>query len=198
MSSPFEYPTSPLVRRHEPLGYEWAISYRPWLRDEFGFRCVFCLVREAWMPNDLEVEHFQPAAKTPEVELDYNNLLYACRACNSTKGSRTVPDPTVELLRDEISVDETGVLHANSHLARELILVLGLNEPRMQSFRLLWIRMVKMAKDHDPILYRRLMGYPDDLPDLSTLRPPGGNNKPDGVESSFLARRNRGELPAVS
>ncbi len=197
MSSPFEYPDSPLVRRHGPLGYEWAISYRPWLRDEFSFRCAFCLIREAWLPNDLEVEHFEPAAKAPDVELDYNNLLYACRNCNAMKGSRTVPDPTFEFVRGAIAIDDNGALHAKSLRARELVLTLGLNAPRMRSFRRLWIGIVRMAKEHDPELYCQMMGYPKDLPDLSTLRPPSGNDKPEGVESSFFARRSRGKLSEV-
>lgn len=48
---PFEYPSAPLVRRHGPVGYLDYSSFRPWLRDEFGFRCVYCLRREQWEPN---------------------------------------------------------------------------------------------------------------------------------------------------
>ena len=36
---------------------------------------------------------------------------------------------------------------------------------------------------------------PDDLPDLSRLCPPGGNSRLDGVEQSYFAQRQRGELP---
>ncbi len=42
-----------------------------------------------------------------------------------------------------------------------------------------------------------LFGYPDDVPDPRTRRPPGGDAR-DGSESScHLARRKRGELPTV-
>ena len=44
----FTYPSEPDVRRHGPQGYADAASYRPWLRDEFAFRCVYCLFREQW------------------------------------------------------------------------------------------------------------------------------------------------------
>ena len=47
----------------------------------------------------------------------------------------------------------------------------------------------------NPDLHRKLMGYPDDLPDLRGLRPPGGNMRPEGVSASCHARRERGELP---
>ncbi|MCY2988962.1 MAG: hypothetical protein NTY19_13985 [Planctomycetota bacterium] len=39
------------------------------------------------------------------------------------------------------------------------------------------------------------MGFPEDLPDLSRLRPPEGNSRLDGVEQSYFAQRQRGELP---
>jgi hypothetical protein len=42
----FTYPAEPHLRRHGPQGYVDAASYRPWLRDDFAFRCVYCLFRE--------------------------------------------------------------------------------------------------------------------------------------------------------
>src|SRR5258708_6259440 len=48
MTEPFQYPAAPHVRRHGPQGYADAASFRPWLRDEFTFRCVYCLQREVW------------------------------------------------------------------------------------------------------------------------------------------------------
>jgi hypothetical protein len=42
---------------------------------------------------------------------------------------------------------------------------------------------------------RSLLGFPQDLPDLASLRPPGGNNRPEGIRGSSLAKRERGELP---
>lgn len=48
MTFPFNYPDAPHRRRHGPRGYADYASYRPWLRDEFTFRCVYCLLREQW------------------------------------------------------------------------------------------------------------------------------------------------------
>lgn len=53
-----------------------------------------------------------------------------------------------------------------------------------------------MADDSDPDLYRQLMGYPDDLPDLTKCDVPE-NSKPEGIDQSYLSRRLRGELPDV-
>ena len=38
-------------------------------------------------------------------------------------------------------------------------------------------------------LFRDAFGYPDDLPDLAALRPPGGNARPGGVAASAFALR---------
>lgn len=39
----FTYPRRPHVRRHGPRGYRAYQSYKPWLRDAFEFRWVYCL-----------------------------------------------------------------------------------------------------------------------------------------------------------
>ena len=44
----FVYPEVPHSRRHGPKGYADCYQYHPWLRDEFSFRCVYCLSRERW------------------------------------------------------------------------------------------------------------------------------------------------------
>lgn len=36
--------------------------------------------------------------------------------------------------------------------------------------------------------------FPQQLPRLAPLRPPGGNTRPDGIVSSYYERRRRGEL----
>src|SRR5438874_575576 len=53
---PFKFATAPHARKHGPGGYETYQAYKDWLRDEFTFRCVYCLERERWYPNDAEVQ----------------------------------------------------------------------------------------------------------------------------------------------
>jgi hypothetical protein len=197
MTAPFTYPAQPHVRRHGPRGYADYESYRPWLRDEFAFRCVYCLLREMWGPfrGNYALDHFLPLASRPELAREYDNLLYGCVSCNLGKGSRETPDPFACLLDSVVQVSEDGSIHASTPPARKLIEQLGLNRPRLREFRELWIRIVRLAARHDAALYQRLMGYPADLPDLSPLRPPDGNTRPEGVAGSHLARRQRGELP---
>ena len=197
MTTPFTYPALPHVRRHGPHGYADYDSYRPWLRDEFAFRCVYCLMRETWGPlkGVYALDHFLPVAARPDLTLEYDNLLYGCVSCNLSKGSRETPDPLITLLDADVKVTEDGAIHASTPQPGKLIELLRLNRLRLREFRKLWIRIVRLAALHDPALYRQLIGYPADLPDMTTLRPPQGNTRPDGIAQSHLARRQRGELP---
>jgi hypothetical protein len=195
--APFDYPSAPHTRRHGPQGYADYESYRPWLRDEFAFRCVYCLLREQWGPvkGVYALDHFLPMTLRPDLALAYDNLLYGCVSCNLSKSNRNTPDPLTVLLASTAAVQEDGSLHAHTPDAGKLIDLLGLNRPRLCEFRALWIRIVRLAGHGDPPLLRQILGYPADLPDLSSLRPPEGNSRAEGVAQSHGARRARGELP---
>lgn len=58
------------------------------------------------------------------------------------------------------------------------------------------IRTINLAAENDRDLYSEFMGYPRELPDLSKLKPPR-NTRKDGINNSFFARRERGELEDV-
>ena len=198
MTPPFRYPPAPHARRHGPQGYADYSRFRPWLRDECSFRCVYCLFREQWgrVNGPFTIDHFVAVANAPELENDYDNLLYACVTCNFRKGVRMLPDPLVVLTSTVVRVESDGTIHAdaNSEAAR-LIELLGLDSRESTSFRKLLIDIVAVAQQN-PDLYQRLMGYPADLPDLRRQRPPGGNTRPAGMEQSAFAQRARGELPS--
>ena len=194
---PFDYPLGAHQRRHGPQGYSQAESYRPWLRDEFLFRCVYCLIREQWgrVTGEFDVEHLRPQTVNPDLATVYDNLLYACRRCNAAKGDRAVPDPCATLTANQVRLLPDGSLEGRSSEALALIAKLGLNSPKMNRWRLLWLRNVQLAREHDDTQYQQLMQYPDELPNLSRLRPPTGNTRPAGVGQSCFSRRERGRLP---
>jgi hypothetical protein len=135
MTVPFQYPTIAHVRRHGPSGYADYSSYRPWLRDEFAFRCVFCLLRERWVTGGFHLDHFQPVAHHPDRATDYDNLLYSCAVCNTTKGDLKIPDPMKVLVESEVNVLSDGSLEATTTAAKKLIRLLDLNSRAYRDYR---------------------------------------------------------------
>src|SRR6266568_2747876 len=90
------YPQLPHERRHGPAGYAEFISFKPWLRDEFAFRCVYCLVRERWNPSGAAgfgIDHILSQSVRPDLIGVYTNVVYACLECNAWKRDVLLPDP---------------------------------------------------------------------------------------------------------
>jgi hypothetical protein len=193
----FDYPHPQETRRHGPANYAACDSYRPWLRDEFDFRCVYCLKRETWgqVTSEFELDHFEPQSLNPKLRLDYLNLVYACRRCNAVKLDQSVADPFLLLRRTFVTTLPDGSLRPEDGDTQRLIRQLDLNSPRLKSWRVMWMRIVALARERDKGLYSRLVGLPEDLPNLSKMRPPL-NTRKEGLEHSWFARRQRGDLPA--
>src|SRR5262245_56878102 len=108
----FTYPREPPTRRHGPRGYRNYQAYKPWLRDEFGFRCPFCLLRERWFPNGhaaFGVDHLIPRSIAPNRVCDYDNLIYACLSCNAAKRDQAIVlDPCSASLGEHVQIREDG------------------------------------------------------------------------------------------
>ena len=122
---PFTYPPEAHQRRHGPAGWQNYRRYRPWLRDEFSFRCVFCLVRELWSdPRRANpVDHFIPRALRPDLTNDYDNLLYVCPGCNSIKSDSLVPDPCQIPFGECLRVQPDGSIQALDPAGRGQMLI---------------------------------------------------------------------------
>src|SRR3989442_1648599 len=77
--------------------------------------------------------------------------------------------------------------------------VCALNRRELVAFRrdlILLLALLEKRRGADATrLRKRYLGYPADLPDLATLRPPGGNARADGIAGSCLEQQRRGELP---
>jgi hypothetical protein len=185
--NPFRYPEFPHIRRHGPRGYAEYASFRPWLRDEFSFRCVYCLVREQWgrTTGAFNLDHFLPASHYPEHSGTYENLYYCCTRCNGIKTDAHIPDPGQIFVHSNVEVLPDGKLEVRAADARLLVIWLRLNDEKSIEFRRMWLRIIAMAEVHDPALYRQLMSFPTDLPNLEQLRPPEGNGRPAGIGASY-------------
>lgn len=194
----FDYPPIKKTRRHGPSGYRQYEQFRPWLRDEFCFRCIYCLKRETWgqVTGEFELDHFEPQVLKPIKSLDYENLVYACCRCNAIKGSQRIADPFDWLWHDAVTILPDGYLQAHHQESRRLILQMDLNSPELVRWRVLWMRVVELASEHDHALFLQLVDFPSNLPNLSKLRP-HRNHRPSGISASWFALKQQGLLPSI-
>lgn len=198
---PFAYTPGIHVRRHGPSGWADYGRYRPWLRDEFFFRCVYCLNRERWMDTrrGYQIDHFVPQKLRPDLRADYDNLLYLCSACNNLKSAALLPDPCCIALNECLCFHDDGSVEAISPHAVEgerLIEVLELDQPQLIDYRRCKIGEIRSHAIHNRDLYLHQMGYPSDMPDLTTERPPA-NTRQNGIAMSHLVRQRAGKLALV-
>jgi hypothetical protein len=141
----FDFPSEPQTRRHGPTGYKDYPRFKFWLRDEFTFRCVFCLVREQWYPNGdhaFSVEHLIPRDREPRKILDYDNMLYACLTCNSAKRDVwPICDPCSESYSRHLRINEDGTVDALTVHGKILVDTLKLDDDRRTEYRARMLRL---------------------------------------------------------
>jgi hypothetical protein len=116
----FVYPDTAHVRRHGPRGYVDDEHYKPWLRDEFTFRCLYCCCREVWFPDgdrNFSVEHLQPTSLAPEGLTDYDTLVYACCQCNAAQKAILLPPTTRSSATIPRKTTKVGVFRRRSSAA---------------------------------------------------------------------------------
>ena len=198
MSSPepFTYPIKPHQRKHGPDGYSEYADFKDWLRDEFDFRCVYCLRRESWAPRRAvwAVEHMIPRKDRRDLSTVYSNLVLACATCNSWKSADHMPDPCKTGYGELVTVESDGRIKALTAKGNTLIQVASLNDDDSTEWRRKMIKLIRNYRIHDPEEYQRYMGFPEDLPDLAK-RKVKRNSKPEGARNCRFEQRRRGELP---
>src|SRR5436190_11376792 len=104
----FVYPDEPHQRKHGPVGYTDYESFRDWLRDEFSFRCVFSLYREAWPQTRFHIDHLISQKERPDLIYDYDNLILLEARLNLVKGKWRLPDPCKVALGKHLVVCTNG------------------------------------------------------------------------------------------
>jgi hypothetical protein len=194
---PFAFPEM-TFRRHGPSGWKDYGRYRQWLRDEFAFRCVYCLNREQWMDTrrGYQIDHFVPQKIRLDLKSDYTNLLYLCHACNQAKGTKELPDPFKVRLASCLRFHDNGCVEALQPEGERIIEILELNDPELIDFRRRKIGGLLSDAESDWDRFVQEMKFPDSLPDL-TLDPPPFNSRKEGLQESWFAKKQRNELPEV-
>ena len=202
---PFHYSAAPHRRKHGPRGYQDYRSYKPWLRDDFQFRCVYCLCQERWFPDgdaSFSVDHLQPRNTAPSLALDYDNLVYACCQCNVAKGDAVeVLNPCAQAFGRHMAVSDDGVIHGLTPQGAALIQICRLDRTKLTAFRRgvidLHRTLGELQSPQAVALRQRFFGFPANLPELSALRPPAGNSNPEGIDDCFYRQYQLGKLPKL-
>ncbi len=158
-----------------------------------------------WYPDRASsfcVDHIEPRSKKPSLICEYRNLVYSCNRCNSAKQDQLILDPTSVAFASHLNVRPDGSIDGLSTEGRELIDILGLNETPAIDNRRRYLLLIGLKDEFpdDPTVHQLFIqsfAYPIDLPDLTRLRPPGGNSRTRSEQRGFHALRSRGKLGEV-
>jgi len=200
----FSYPSEPHARRHGPVGYKDYTTYKPWLRDEFKFRCVYCLEREVWYPDgeaSFSADHVVPQSEDDTRVNDYTNLIYACTRCNSYRRQIKTLDPTKVALGKHLKLEADGTLTSLTNDGKKLIKLLHLNEGKAMKTRQKYLRRARVCAEYAgdaqiDAMFEEDFGFPAELPDLRPLQPEDNTIKGSEHTCYFVTHAN-GDLPQV-
>ena len=133
-------------------------SYLAQLHTEFDGLCAYCESNASG-----EVDHFQPKSLFPHLVYCWDNWVFSCRDCNSSKGSKWPTSGYVDpckscgqyLPEECFQFDtRTGHILANTKLssgfrerAQNTIDGLGLNDLVHLKNRLGWLRLIRVLLD---------------------------------------------------
>jgi hypothetical protein len=201
---PFLYSAVPHRRKHGPRGYDNYQAYKDWLRDEYSFRCVYCLEREMWDRSRsaaFSADHVQSQAEYPDLICDYENLVYSCLRCNAPKQHQRLIDPTVVAFHDHLRMEADGMMKALTPQGERMIHLLRLNIPPAIDVRRYYLNLLALKRqfpDNPEVdrMYREAFGFPDDLPNLEAKREPA-NSRPEGKQDCYWRQRAEGRLPSI-
>ena len=210
LPAPLTLPVGPYTRRHGPYGLTYD-KYKAWLRDEFQFRCVYCLHREKWDRDgwrNFQLDHIIPQTKGADKIHLYENLVYSCASCNRTKQDRPLPDPCSVAYHGHYRFEADGTVTPLTPQGALYVEILGLDAPHLEAFRRKTFRTYDKleelldligddldALDEEGVLdeVEALAGYPDDIPDLRKKQHKL-NTKPESKLQCYFARLERAEI----
>ncbi len=195
----FLYPSKPHKRKHGPAGYTEYESYRDWLRDEFSYRCVFSLFREAWPQTRFHIDHLVSQNERSDLICDYDNLILLEGRLNLVKGKRRLPDPCKVGLGQCLLVhtvgERMGCIEARgeSKVGEQIIRVLRLDSDDATNTRRLWLELLRAAAQVNEKLFRELIGYPKRFANLKGKEVQ--NTRKSGLRQSVQHLSDSGRLP---
>lgn len=127
--------------------YKTHSHYRECLANDFKNRCAYCNMPDSIIaPKSFEIDHFIPRNIfkniKPELEYDYDNLMYSCPKCNGNKSDNykgNIKSEKIEndLFYNPVEIDYNDIFYRNEYggissedsKGNEMILILNLYNP---------------------------------------------------------------------
>jgi hypothetical protein len=123
-------------------------SFRAHVREDFEYRCAYCLLFEllAGGEENFELDHFRPTRLFPQEENSFYNIYYSCHPCNQIKRDAWPPKSLeaggigfVDLCKDDFaehfSTTEEGQWHGITKSGQYTIDMLRLNRKHLVTLR---------------------------------------------------------------
>lgn len=158
MPAPFLYPRERHRRRLSPEQYKRYQTYKKHLRQEFAKQCVYCRMPDGTRGSEaFGVDHYKPQGLFPQLVVDYDNLFYACNACNSRKGDYWpspdesargvfVPNPCDHKMASHVRY-KAGRVEGRSVAGKWLIDLVQLNDKQLVRYRVAMLATIKTLKE---------------------------------------------------
>jgi hypothetical protein len=154
------------------------------------------LIREQWGERqaNFDIDHIVPRSVRPDLECEYDNLLYVTHRINLVRGAKTLPDPSghnfARCMEVNVEGDSPGEICALNAIGAEIIGILRLDSDDATRYRRQIILILRSLAETNVATFLALVGYPNDLPDLSkSSRNCPSNTRPSGVKRSAYRRR---------
>lgn len=143
--NPFIYPKLRHSRVLNPPNYASYGRYKPFLREEFERKCVYCRMPDTMRGEQgYGADHYRPKKLFPELAATYANLFYCCNPCNSRKGgywpdgdqasARFIPNPCDHEMFAHLRFQRASV-EAKTTSGEFTLELLDLNDPESLNYR---------------------------------------------------------------
>jgi hypothetical protein len=141
-----------ITRSDVPSGLKYP-EYKKYLRRDFLFSCAYCTTTESEAQAlRFTIDHYEPRSVRPELENQYQNLMYACDQCNMLKGSRCPTQemrdadrrffrPDKDVRSEHFGVDNSEV-KGTTEVGRFTTVAVDLNRPTLVRLRELRRRLL--------------------------------------------------------
>lgn len=144
--NPFSYSKAQHRRKLSPPSSTNYKSYKPFLQQEFGSRCVYCCLPDGMKGYEsFGVDHYRPRKLFLHLATTYSNLFYSCNCCNSRKGdfwpsadqirdNEFIPNPCDHVMFEHLQY-KGAIVTVKTPAGRQAEKILDFNDPKSVEYR---------------------------------------------------------------